>query len=376
MGKDDMLDKNNFIPLASPNIHSEDIAALMDVLASGNLVQGERVNQLEASLEKYLNIKHCIAVSNGTASLHLILAALGIGPGDEVIIPAFSYIATANVIELVGATPIFVDISLTTFNIETSEIEAKISSKTKAVMVVHEFGLCADLHEINGLCQKYKLALIEDAACALGAKERDVNAGTIGIAGSFSFHPRKAITSGEGGAIVTNDSELASKLRALRNHGINYDIETGPEFTYAGFNYRMTDMQAALLVGQLARIDDILLRKNLIAKAYRIDVKNKNITLPTVPKTKFHAWQTFHILLDEKLSQKTMIDYFRQAKVGVNYGAQCIPAQKFYQKKYAFDAVNKYPNAMRAFTHGLAIPLYEKLNPEDISHITSIMNRI
>lgn len=371
-----MLETNNFIPLASPNLYSEDIDELMAVLASGNLVQGERVAQFEQSLQKYLGINNCIAVSNGTASLHLILVALGIGPGDEVIIPAFSYIATANVIELVGATPVFVDIEISTFNIDVNQIESKISPRTKAVMIVHEFGLCADINEINGLCVKHNIELIEDAACALGAKDHGSNAGTCGIAGSFSFHPRKAITSGEGGAIATNDTELANKLRALRNHGVVYNCESGIEFAFAGFNYRMTDMQAALLIGQLGRLDNILHRKNMIAEIYRGEVKNKNLSLPIIPKDKFHAWQTFHILLAESIEQKSVIKFFRDARIGVNNGAQCIPAQKFFKKKYTFDVINQYPNAMRAYTHGLAIPLYEKLNFEDISHITSIMNRI
>jgi perosamine synthetase len=240
----------NFIPLAKPNIRESDIENVAVVLRSGMLVQGAEVLNIEARLAEYLKVKHVICLSNGTATLHTALLALGIGPGDEVIIPALSYIATANVIERVGATPIFVDVEERSFNIDATKILAAITAKTKAIMPVHEFGLIADINIIKEIADANNLYLIEDAACALGAKQNDVFAGTIGDFGSFSFHPRKAITSGEGGCLVTNDDALADKARTLRNHGV--DMSTGSmEFIEAGLNYRMTDFQAAMLKGQL-----------------------------------------------------------------------------------------------------------------------------
>lgn len=371
-----LLNPEKSISLASPDIRQEDINEVVSVLASGNLVQGERVADLENSLEEYLGVKHCIAVSNGTASLHLILVSLGIGQGDEVIVPAFSYIATANVVELVGATPIFVDIILDSFNIDPALMGEKISPRTKAIMIVHEFGLSADTRKIKALCDQKGLLLIEDAACALGAKEGDTFAGTTGVAGSFSFHPRKAITSGEGGVIATNSLTLAKQLRSLRNHGIELDQNNELEFKYAGFNYRMTDFQAALLRSQFRRFDKIMMRKRQIASSYLNTISNSKIKLPSSPINKTHAWQTFHLLLDDSIDQKEVINELRAEGIGTNYGAQCIPAQRFFQEKYQHNSLTEFPNAMRAYMHGLAIPLYEKLTDEDVLYITNQINRI
>lgn len=349
---------------------------VISVLVSRKLVQGEKVEKLENELSQYMSVKECIAVTNGTSSLHLILIALGIGYGDEVIIPAFSYIATANVVELVGAKPIFVDINIESFNIEKNQIEAKITSKTKAVMVVHEFGLSADVQEIKKLCDGFGLFMIEDAACALGAKEEGVHVGTIGVAGSFSFHPRKAITSGEGGCIVTNDSDLASRLRALRNHGIDPNDKTKNEFICAGFNCRMTDFQAVLLSSQLKRLNESLKRKNQIARIYQSHITNPSIKLPVASQNKIHAWQTFHILLNQSKKQKNIIEMFSAKGIGVNYGAQCIPTQKFFLEKYRHDVIKEFPNAMRAYQCGLAIPIYEMLTDEQVSFLVDEINGI
>ncbi len=365
-----------FIPLASPDINETDINAVTNVLRSGMLVQGEQVEQLEQQLSSYLGVDHAIMVSNGTASLHLMLVALGIGPGDEVIVPAFSYIATANVVELVGAKPIFVDIEECSFNIDKQLITKKITPATKVVMIVHEFGLAADMHEIKTLCDAHGLILLEDAACALGAKESNSFAGTIGMAGSFSFHPRKAITSGEGGAIVTNNAKLAAKFRALRNHGIDSENKSGKmDFIYSGFNYRLTDFQAALLGSQLNRIESILEKKQEIALNYLEKIANPLVKLPTFRDDKFHAWQTFHILLHNSVNQADAIKYFRDNGIGVNYGAQCMPEQTFFKDKYKYNSQEEFPNAYKALTQGLALPLYEKLNTEQIQKIINTVNQ-
>jgi perosamine synthetase len=370
------LPSGQFIPLASPDIRPDDIAEVVEVLASGKLVQGEKVDLFEKNLERYLGVKHCIAVSSGTATLHLILVALGIGRGDEVVVPAFSYIATANVVELVGATPVFVDIEIDTFNINPALIEEKLTPRTKAVMIVHEFGLSADSSAIKSLCDQRGLCLIEDAACALGAKDGDAYAGITGIAGSFSFHPRKAITSGEGGVITTHDTELARTLRALRNHGIDPNTTAGFEFTHAGFNYRMTDFQAALVNSQLARFDEILARKRVIADEYLGQISSSKVTLPKTPPNKLHTWQTFHLLLSDALDQKKTMDGLKDQGIGSNYGAQCMPAQKFFANKYRHDCEAEFPNAMRAYRQGLAIPLYEKLTNEQVRYVINQINRL
>lgn len=365
-----------FIPLASPDIQETEIDAVIEVLKSGNLVQGKKVLELEKKLSDYIGCKEVVLVSNGTATLHLILTALGVGDGDEVIVPAFSYIATANVIELVGAKPLFVDIKIDTFNIDPVLIESKITAKTKAIMVVHEFGLPAEMQIICDICEKYGLLLVEDAACALGAKIDNQHVGTFGNAGSFSFHPRKAITSGEGGAISTNDVNLAIKLRGLRNHGVDSAVNTRMSFKYAGFNYRLTDFQAAMLITQLDRLNKIIEKKQEIAEFYNLNLINEKIIKPKYTSLLKHSWQTYHLVLNDTLKQKMVINILKDLGIGTNYGAQCMPEQEYFKGKYNLDSDTLFPNAFRAYSQGLAIPCYEKLNARDLERIVEAINKL
>lgn len=362
-----------FIPLMVPDLRDEDISAVVDVLKTGMLVQGKTVEELEQVFASYLGCKHAIAVSNGTATMHISLKVLGIGPGDEVIVPAFSYAATANVVELVGATPVFVDVDLETFNLSVKNLESLITSKTKAIIPVHEFGLACNIQAVVDLAKKHNLYVIEDAACALGAKEDGAFVGTKGDFGSFSLHPRKAITSGEGGIITTNNDEFARKCRILRNHGIEM-LQGKMEFVEAGFNYRMTEFQAALVLSQFKRIESIFIKRNKLAEVYFKELSGvKGILLPKIPQNKNHTFQTFHIVLDESLNRDKMILKLKDKGVGANYGAQCIPEQIFYQKKYSLDCGKLFPQAMNAYKNGLALPLYEKLEGNDVLHICQVL---
>ncbi|MGZ8549050.1 MAG: DegT/DnrJ/EryC1/StrS family aminotransferase [Chitinophagaceae bacterium] len=364
-----------FIPLASPDIREEDIELVSQVLRSGMLVQGDYVKKLEQSFAEYHKVKHAIALSNGTATLHLALKVLDIGPGDEIIVPAFSYVATANVVELVGATCVFVDIDDKTFNIDVSKIEEKITSRTKAIIPVHEFGLACDIVSVMKIADRHNLHVIEDAACALGAQQEGKKVGSFGIFGSFSLHPRKSITSGEGGILLTNDDEMATKLRQLRNHGI--EMENGQmNFVQAGFNYRMTDYQAALAWSQFQRLDNILEYKQELSQLYFSSLQNAQLILPFVPENRNHTWQTFHVMISEEWDQKEIIDKLKQHNIGSNYGAQCIPAQTYYKEKYQLNTSKEFPNAFKAYTKGVAIPIYEKLSREDIFYIAQIINQL
>ena len=366
----------NFIPLMSPNISEADIAAVVEVLRSGMLVQGANVQALEEAFANYLNVKNAVAVSNGTATLHLALVALGIGAGDEVIVPAFSYVATANVVEIVGANCVFVDVESDTFNIDVSQIEKAITPKTKAIIPVHEFGLACDVLEIVKIAEKHNLFVIEDAACALGATENGNFTGTFGEVGSFSLHPRKAVTSGEGGILTTDDDDLAEQFRVLRNHGIKMrDGEM--DFVSAGFNYRMTDFQAALVGGQFARIEETIQYRNKLADVYFERLKDaENLTLPAVPDGKRHTWQTFHIVVGDTIDRADLIKNLRENKIGTNYGAQCIPQQSFYLEKYGLNSSESFPNALRAFEKGLALPLFDKLNADDIKRVSETLLKL
>jgi len=364
----------DFIPLARPDIQDSDIRSMVDVVMSGMLVQGKHVELLETSISTYIGVPHVAALSNGTATLHTALVALGIGPGDEVIVPAFSYIATANVVELVGATTVFCDVEAHSFNIDVAKIEELINSKTKAIIPVHEFGLACNMEEIMAIARKHSLYVIEDAACALGAMQNKKYVGSFGDYASFSLHPRKAITSGEGGLLVSMNQEAIDKVKILRNHGIQV-IDGKMEFVVPGFNYRMTDFQAALVNSQLSRLPQTLKYKNELAEIYLNEIKNPNIVLPVVPSGHTHTWQTFHVIVKNG-NRDLAIQTLNKAGIGCNYGAQCIPAMKYYQHKYKHNCAALFPNALNAFEQGIALPLYERLKPEQIKFISGEINKL
>lgn len=360
------------IRLAKPNISEEAISRVGDVLRSGNLVQGKYVSEFEDKLAQYLDVKHAIVVSSATAALHLSLVALDIKEGDEVIVPSFTFLATANVVELVGAKPVFVDINVEDFCINTSKIEAVITDKTVAIMPVHEFGQSAKMDDILSLCEKYDLKLIEDAACALGTEYGGKKVGTFGEFGCFSFHPRKAITTGEGGAVTTNDDELARKVRALRNHGM--ELENGRiEFNFAGFNYRMTDFQAVLGVFQLENFEDqIAIRENL-ASIYEELLEDVDwITIPKLFEERRMTYQTFHVLVDEDVNRDEVIQHLNESGIQANFGAQAVNVQKYFTSKYKISR-NELPNAYIAYTKGIALPIGDFLTRNEISVICNAL---
>jgi perosamine synthetase len=361
------------IPLMRPDISDDDITALTEVIRSGMLIQGREVLRMEELCSTYMQIEHVVAVSSGTAALHLALMALDVQAGDEVIVPSFSFVATANVVEAMGAKCVFVDIDLATFNIDVEQIETKISPKTKAIIVVHEFGLASQLTQLKALCDRHQLYLIEDAACAMGAYIEGNHVGGTGHIGCFSLHPRKAITTGEGGMLTTNDASLAERLRRLRNHGM--EVHHGKmNFLEVGLNYRLTDFQAAMFNSQFQRFEAQLLRKRTIATYYASTITNKLLTLPTVPENCQHSWQTYHVVVDDRLDRDQVITDFKRAGVMTNYGAQCIPAQTYFSKKYDIHPQEEYPNAYRAYVQGLAIPLYNLLTEEEVTHIVNTVN--
>ena len=356
------------IKLARPAISPAAIAKVSEVLASGNLVQGAYVLKFEEQLQKYLDVNHVIVVSSGTAALHLSLICLGIGPGDEVIVPSFTFPATANVVELVGAKPVFVDIGLDDFCIDTTQIEKVITLRTKAIMPVHEFGQSADMEAIMQMARKYDLAVIEDAACALGTEFASRKAGTFGVLGCFSFHPRKAITTGEGGAIVTNDDALAAALRSLRNHGMN-QISGKIDFSSAGFNYRLTDFQAVLGYCQMTEIVDFISQRIRMAESYALRLHGlSKIKTPVVFSNRKNVYQTYHILLDSSVDRDRLKTLLFENGVETNYGAYAVPVQSFYREKYALREED-FPNAVMAYRHGLALPLGSYLTDSDITCI-------
>lgn len=366
---------NKFIPLAKPNITEKDINVVADVLRSGMLVQGKYVETLENDFRAITHANFASALSNGTATLHLALIALGIKAGDEVIVPAFSYMATANVVELVGAKPVFVDIDLKTFNIDVTKIEQAVTSKTRAIIPVHEFGLACDIDAVMAIAKTKGLYVIEDAACALGALYGGKHVGSFGDFGSFSLHPRKAISSGEGGVLITNNVFYDNKIKLLRNHGTEY-IDGVMDFTEFGYNYRMTDFQAALVVSQLDRLQKSIDYKNELAAIYFKELKTDKIQLPFIPDYTQHTWQTFHIIVDQSLDRDQLIKDMREKGIGTNYGAQCMPYMQSFKNKYNYNCEDLFPNALKAYQQGLALPVYDLMTAEEAQYIAFTLNKL
>ena len=356
------------IKLAVPDIGQEELDEVKKVFDSKYLVQGDKVEEFENLIKAYLNVKHVIAVSSGTAALHLALVAVDVKLGDEVIVPDFTFPATSNVVEIVGATTKFVDIKLDSLCIDINKIESMITGKTKVIIPVQEFGQSSDMDKIMELAKKHNLNVIEDAACALGAEYKGKMVGTIGDIGCFSLHPRKAITTGEGGIVVTNNDKFAEKIRILRNHGLSY-INGKPQFVMAGFNYRMTNIQGAIGVAQIKKIDRINQRKTEIAHKYSELLRNmEGITLPEEKSYGKHVWQTYHIILDEKINRDEVIKKLKEKGIETNFGAYAVHEEPYYKNKYEYESCN-FKNSLLANKNGLALPLHSKLKEKDVAFI-------
>ncbi|MCK5059326.1 MAG: DegT/DnrJ/EryC1/StrS family aminotransferase [Candidatus Aminicenantes bacterium] len=362
------------LKLARPYIYPKGIRDAVNVFKSGNLVQGKFVHEFEEGLKNYLGIKHAILLSSGTAALHLSLMAFDIKKGDEIIIPAFTYPAPANVVEISGAKPVFVDISPEDFCIDVSKIEEKITDRTKAIIVVHEFGQAAEISKIIKIADKHNLIVIEDAACALGTEFKGKKAGTFGNLGCFSFHPRKIITTGEGGVVASNNDELAARIRSLRNHGIAKK-NSQYDFLLPGLNYRMTDFQAALGLSQLEKIEEITKRRIDIARFYDRELSSVEwITTPKRFPDREMVYQTYHILLDDKIDRDKLIMTLKKHGIETNLGAQALQCLTFYKKKYGFEE-ESFPNALRSYRSGLALPIYPQLTHKQLKRIVGSLQR-
>ncbi|MBI4849809.1 MAG: DegT/DnrJ/EryC1/StrS aminotransferase family protein [Nitrospirae bacterium] len=358
------------IKLASPDIRSEDIGRAVAVLQSGQLVQGENVAAFEEALGSFTGIEHCAVVSSGTAALHLALLALGIRQGDTVIVPAFTFPATANVVENIGAQVLLCDVDPDSYVVTTDAVEEIIiNNRDKhitAIMVVHEFGYPADIRAIQKIAQSNGLRLIEDAACALGTFSGGYHVGHYSDAACFSFHPRKAITTGEGGAVISNDKEIIERINVLRNHGIIVR-EGEMDFIDAGLNYRMTDFQAALGIGQIERFSPEVERRRYLAGLYHEHLKHqKSVRLPRLVDG--HAWQSFMVVLEETVLRDLVIEKLFNAGIQTNIGAQALNCLSYYARKYGVNA-NSCPVASNLYKHGLVLPLYGKLRNDDIEII-------
>ncbi len=321
------------IPIAKPNIALEEINEVVKVLKSGELTHGRWVETFEKDFAKFVGSKFAVATSNGTTALHLALLSLGVGPGDEVITPSFTFIASTNAILYVGAKPVFVDIDPKTFNINPELIEDKITAKTKAILPVHLFGLSADMRKIMQTAKKHGLLVVEDAAQAHGAKIGDQIVGSFGNLAAFSFYPTKNMTTGEGGMITTNNGVLAQKVKILRNHG----MEKRYYHDELGFNFRMTNIQAAIGIHQLKKLNSFNRKRienaQLLTK-YLLEIPQ--IQVPYIPSGFTHVFHQYTILVKEgKAKREELIKYLQKKGIGsMIYYPIPIHKQKFMQKEY------------------------------------------
>ena len=365
------------IRLASPDIREEDIRRVTEVLRSGNLVQGENVSCLETELQKFSGIGNCAVVSSGTAALHLALKVLGVTHGDSVITPAFTFPATANAVINSGADVILCDVAKDTY-VVTPELLQKTITKNlqanlKAVIVVHEFGYPADIKSLREICNKNNLKLIEDSACALGTIADDHHTGYYSDVACFSFHPRKAITSGEGGAVLSNNKDIVQKIKCLRNHGM-HNNEQGADVIAAGLNYRMTDFQAALTVEQLLRFPEELSKRKKLATIYQELLCDSNgLHLPQ--NSQGHSWQSYMVTLDKQIDRNSIIRSLLNRGIETNLGAQALHQMTFYKNKYCYGA-DEFKTAAALYKNGLVLPLYGKLQPDEITFISQTLKEV
>ena len=362
------------IKLGKPYINNKEINAVTKVLKSGNYVQGEWVNKFENEIAKYLKVKYVSLVSSGTAALHIALISLNIQEGDEIIVPAYTFPAAINVIELCKAKPTFVDIKLDDFCIDVDQIENKITKKTKVIIGIDEFGNPCNSKKILNLCKKYNLKYIEDAACSLGSKEKEFLCGTKADISCFSLHPRKIITTGEGGIIVTNDAKLDKKIKLLRSHGMVI-VNNKRDFELPGFNYRMTEIQAAMGFEQLKKIDTIILARQQQAKIYNNTFKNNpNLSTYSLGNDFQSNYQTYQILLNKKINRGKLIEYLKKNNIESGSGAQAINYLSYYKNKYHLTP-KSFINASIAHEQGLAIPIGIHVTKLEQKHVISTINK-
>jgi dTDP-4-amino-4,6-dideoxygalactose transaminase len=358
------------IRLAIPYTDDDEIAEVTSVLRSGYLTQGPKVTELESCMTDLVGTRYAFAMTSATTALHLSLVALGVGPGDEVVVPDFTFPATANVVVQLGARPVLADIDAETLTVDPADLERRISSRTKAVMPVHAFGLTADMDAVNAVAAANGIAVVEDAACAVGATYCGRQAGSLGLLGCFSFHPRKAITTGEGGIITTNDDQLADRIRLLRSHG---GVREEGRFTFvdAGFNYRLSDILAAVGVAQFRKLSDIVAAKRSLAQRYAdLLASVDGVVVPIEPSWAGHVYQSYVVTLDEAIDRDAVIQTMREAGIETTLGTYALHREPFFVRALG-TTEGDLPRSAAAYHRTLALPIYPGLTENDLDRVAS-----
>jgi len=385
------------IPLSSPDISSLEEELVLQVLRSKRLSIGPFVEEFEHLVGEYVGARHAVAVNSGTSGLHLVMKALNIGPGDEVITTPFSFIASSNAILFVGATPVFVDICPKSLNMDPAKIESAITRRTKAILAVETFGNPCHMDQYAAIAARHELPLIEDCCEALGASHKGRKAGSFGRAGVFGFYPNKQITTGEGGMVVTDDPRLADMCRSLRNQGrplgwssagTGANIPGGPTSGNAaaavkwlqherlGYNYRMSEINAAIGVAQMRRLSDILRKRQTVAQHYinRL-AANPHLVLPTIDPESAMSWFVFVVRLATSYTQDErdrIIRGMRNHDVGANDYFPCIHLQPFYREQFGFHP-GMFPIAESVSHRTLAVPFYNDMSSRDVDLVAQTL---
>lgn len=364
------------IPVAKPYLDQAEAQAAYDVVMSGWVTQGPRVQEFEERFAAYVGSRYAVAVSNCTTALHLAMIVSGIGPGDEVICPSLSYIATANSIKYVGAKPVFAEVN-EDYNLDVADVEKKVTPCTKAILLVHQIGMPADIDAFRKLAQKYRLIIIEDAACAIGSKYKNIRIGTHNDLVCFSFHPRKVITTGDGGMIATNREDYAARLRLLRQHGMSVNplmrhqagrliFEDHLELAY---NYRMTDIQAAVGIKQLEKLDMIIEERRKLAYQYHEAFASLScVRIPREKQGYFSNYQSYSLYIrpEAPISRNELMEKLLERGISTRRGVMTTHRETAYRQEYR--DIN-LPVSEDLSDRSIILPLYVPMKKEDITYI-------
>jgi perosamine synthetase len=360
------------IPLSAPDVEEWEVERVAEVLRSGRLSLGPKLSEFERAFSAYVGASHGVAVNSGTSGLHLAVRALGLGQGDEVITSPFSFIAPANAILYERATPVFVDVDPATLNVDPERIEAAVTPRTRALMVVHTFGRPALMSSIMDIARRHKLLVIEDACEAIGAETGGRKVGAIGDAGVFAFYPNKQITTGEGGMVVTSDAGVAARMRSQRNQG---RAQSADWFEHAelGFNYRLPEASCALGLSQLERVESILERREAVARAYRLRLSGEpDLILPemSIPEGRV-SWFVYVVRLSDRFGREDrdwVVSELQARGIGCARYFAPIHLQPFYREAFGHRA-GAFPVTERVAERALALPFYNRMTDAELDEV-------
>ncbi len=372
------------VPITKPYLSEAEARAAAKVIATGWISQGSKVAEFEEALADYVGAKFAVATTNCTTALHISLVCLDIGPGDEVIVPSFTFIATANSILHAGATPVFVDIDPRTYNIDVTRIREAITEKTKAIMPVHQIGLAADMDPILDVAERHNLHVVEDAAPSIGEQYKGRRVGSIGEVTCFSFHPRKVVTTGEGGMITTDNERVASMARSIRSHGASIsdlarhkaDEVIFEDYPYLGYNYRMTDIQAAIGLEQMKKLNEMLAIRRRLAERYNHELAQvEGLETPYVPPYAQHTYQSYivRVMKDSRRSRDEIMREMLREGIATRRGAMAIHLEPYYQQR--FGRIN-LPATEEATRNTFVIPLFPAMTEDEQSYVISTLRGI